>query len=262
MGFNLLTSEEVAGIRDLISTPFPLINSVVWAKQEGKIFAHDDNFFILHKSGFSYFKLKEGFDDYPALINFILQTKELPVYFHVYDAPQKLYDVCLGFKEKLNIKWRNRIQLKYKGSALPGPVSNMPEGFYASPITRENFACLAVFNLAIESKFWKSAADFLQNGFGFIVFSDTGDAVSVCYSACVAAGVAEIDVATLPAFQQKGLAKEVVHKFVCHCVANNLIANWDCFEENVGSIKTAVSLGFENEFSYKFLSIYNNQKAI
>ena len=262
MSYQLLTNEEAAGKRDLIFTPFPLINSVVWGKQEGKIFTLGDNFFILHKSGFSYFKLKDGFDDYPALINFILQTKELPVYFHVYDASQKLYDVCLGFKEKLNIKMRNRIQLKYKGSALPGVSSNMPEGFYARQITQENFSSLAVFNLALEGKFWKSAADFTHNGFGFVVFTKAGDPVSICYSACVANKVAEIDVATLPGFQQKGLAKEVVYKFVNHCLANNMIANWDCFEENMGSIKTAMSVGFENVFSYEFLSIYNNQKAI
>ena len=256
MGFPLLTNEEVAGIRDFISTPFPLINSVVWGKQEGKIFAWDDNFFILHKSGFSYFNLKEGFDDYPALINFILQSKELPAYFHVYDAPKKLYDLCLAYKEKLNIKLRNRIQLKYKGAILPGAYNNMPAGFYTRQITQENFASLAVFNLAIESKFWKSEAGFLQNGFGFVVLTKTGDPLSVCYSACVANGVAEIDVATLHGFQQKGLAKEVVHKFVNHCIANNMIANWDCFEENVGSIKTAQSIGFQSVKEYNFLSIY------
>ena len=256
MGYKLFTNEEVSDKKNLISTPFPLINSVVWAKQQGKVFARGDNFFILHKSGFGYFKLKEGFDDYPAFINFILQSNELPAYFHVYDAPQKLYDVCTGYKETLKIKMRKRLQLKYKSSAFTAANNNLPAGFYTRQITNENFASLAVFDLHLETKFWKSATDFLQNGFGFVVFSNTGDAVSVCYSACLAGGVAEIDVATLPAFQQKGLAKEVVHKFVCHCVANNLIANWDCFEENVGSIKTAQSIGFKKMIQYNFLSIY------
>ncbi len=73
-------------------------------------------------------------------------------------------------------------------------------------------------------------------------------------------GVAEIDVATLPDFRMKGFAKLVVGRFVDYCLDNGITANWDCFEDNLGSLKTAEHLGFKFIRSYNFLSIFNKTR--
>ena len=112
------------------------------------------------------------------------------------------------------------------------------------------------FNLGITEKFWNSKKDFLDNGFGFIVLNNLNKPVSICYAACIANNEAEIDVATLNDFQQKGLAKVAVSAFVEHCVNNKIGANWDCFEDNTGSLRTALSLNFKKITDYSLLSIY------
>jgi GNAT acetyltransferase len=258
----LLNEKEISLKRNLLSSPFPLINSVVLGKQEGKIFSIGNNFFIIHKSGFSYFKHDDSFDEYDTLLNFFIQSKEIPAYFHAYDASQKLLDACVKNNKLVNIKNRNRIQLGFTGQEIVTLSGNIPEGYYLKRITKEEMPLLAVFNLDLENKFWKSEEDFLQNGFGYCMFSALHEPASICYTACIAGNVAEIDVATLQPYQQKNLAKKVVYEFLEHCIENNLIANWDCFEDNVGSLKTANSLGYKRVFEYKLLSIFNKQNDI
>ena len=147
MTWILLNEAEIFYKSNLISTPFPLINSVVLGNQEGKIFAMDDNFFIIHKSGFSYFKTNEDFCDYDALLDFFIQSNEIPVYFHVYDAPRKLSDLCVKNNESVKIKLRNRIQLKFKERRLINWPEVIPPGFYIKQITKEKLPLLSVFNL-------------------------------------------------------------------------------------------------------------------
>lgn len=256
MNFKLLNEEEIVDNRNVISSPFPLINAVVWGKQEGKIFSTDHNFFIIHKARFSYFRPQEGFADYDTLLDFLIQSKELPAYFHVYDPPAKLLEVCIKKAGLLNIKVRSRIQLKLNERPTAERPVGTPPGFYIEPITTKNLPLLSVFNLDLPNKFWRSEQDFLQNGFGYCVFTAADEPAAICYSACIAGKLAEIDVATLPSFQKKGLAKVVVAACIQHSVDNGIMANWDCFEDNEGSLKTAYSLRFKKKMQYNFLSIY------
>ena len=80
--------------------------------------------------------------------------------------------------------------------------------------------------------------------------------ISICYSACVSSGAAEIDVATLTNYQGLGIAKKLVTQFVRYCIEHDLVPNWDCFSTNTASLSTATSLGFEEVFHYSFLSIF------
>ena len=133
--------------------------------------------------------------------------------------------------------------------------------FRIERISIQNFDKLLEFNLGLANKYWRSKLDFIKNGFGFCVFNDLGEPVSICYSACVANQTAEIDVATLPQFQNNGLASWVVNFFVKHCIENNIHANWDCFEDNHGSLRTAKRVGFIQVAQYNLLSIYNKSKT-
>ncbi len=246
-----------------ITTAFPLINAVINKLQEGYIFnpaGDDHSFYIFHKAGFSYLT-KAGEPDYSEILNFLLLSDKIPVYFHVYDAPLRLISLCEKENDRVNIRIRTRVQLKFQGSQLKNDDFLLPENYQIKQIDEGNFNALSVFNLNLESKFWQSKQDFIKNGFGFCVFDEDNLPASICYSACVANAVAEIDVATLPEHQKKGLAKKVVVKFVDHCLKNNMVANWDCFEENHSSLRTAQSVGFKTVRAYDFLSIFNKAKS-
>ncbi len=238
---------------------FPLINAVLLNLQDGIIFrdVNTQFSFILHKSGFSYINKKEH--DCLKLLQSITNSAEVPGYFHVYDPAQELITACELETKAINIKLRKRVQLKFLSKELSKKFLP-PAGYKTEKIDTANFELLSVFNLSLDNKFWRSKEDFLANGFGFIVINDNCDPVSICYTACVADKIAEIDVATIKGYQNKGLAKIVVGAFIEHCLKENIIANWDCFEENDASLKTAESLGFGRVMNYSFLSIFNKRK--
>ena len=111
---------------------------------------------------------------------------------------------CEENSDRINTRLRKRVQLKFSNGQLLPAYSILPR-FTFDKINSNNFDNLSVFNLSLDNKFWNSKTDFLENGFGFILNNEIGLPVSVCYSACVENGVAEIDVATLPDFRIKGL---------------------------------------------------------
>ena len=238
-------------------TSFPLINSVLNGSQEGKIFSENEIYFIFHKSGFSYLVENENVN-YQDIFNFFVYSKELPPYFHIYDANPELILASSKNSDHVTGRVRKRIQLNI--SKDPLAIDNtLPPGFSVSKIDAIGFEKLSVFNLSLGYKFWKSERDFLENGFGFIINNENDLPVSICYSACLANNIAEIDVATLPEYQKKGLAKLVVSEFIRFCFNNGITANWDCFEDNLSSLNTARRLGFRDIFTYNFLSIFNKK---
>jgi GNAT superfamily N-acetyltransferase len=244
---------------EFIDCSFPLINAVITRQQIGKIFNNDEAFFILHKAGFSYLAAGSDFD-YSSFLKYAINSELFPTYFHVYDTPQKLIEECENNSDKVNIKIRDRVQLKFKKDKVFS--QNIPQrGFTISKIDNSIFELTIPFGLSIENRFWNSKNDFFENGFGFIVCDGAGEPASICYSACIVNGIAEVDVATLPKFQKLGLAKLAVEYFVRHCLDQNIVANWDCFQENSNSLKTAAAIGFEHSSSYRFLSIYNKSQA-
>ncbi len=262
MEFKKMSVDDLQAENKIKYCPFPLINAVISLQQEGKAFFGIDQksgpFFVLHKAGFSYLFIKESSVNFEEIIHFFITSDELPSYFHVYDSPQALMNLCEKKHEWINYKIRNRVQLKYFQKDINIPA--LPIGYHSKKISSDNINALEVFGVDIGKKFWRSTDDFLQNGFGFCVSDQSGQPVSLCYTACMINNTAEIDVATIAEFRQKGLAKIAVGKFVSYCILNNIIANWDCFEDNHGSLKTALSLGFTNISTYPFLSIFNKKK--
>lgn len=243
------------------ATPFPLVNAVLDNLQDGNIFLDDAGgvLFIIHKAGFSYLTHNDRVDCFKTF-GVLLESEEIPVYFHVYDPPLHLIDFCLEKSEIVNIKIRKRIQLKFKDAKLKLAGGSLPEKYTIQQINSDNFNKLSIFNLLLERKFWKSKEDFEENSFGFCVFNEADLPISICYAACIAQNTAEIDVATLPEYQKRGLANIAVTAFVNHCIQHKITANWDCFEDNYGSLKTAENVGFSYIMTYPFLSIFNQSR--
>ncbi len=236
-------------------TPFPLINAVLNGKQEGELYDDGDGLFIIHKSAFSWLMPDRSFNGSENIVEHLLSINNIPSYFHIYDAPKHLINKCEKSK-LINTKLRKRVQMKFVSKELSLLDLTLPSGYNIEKITEKNFASLAVFDLNIDSKYWKSKIDFLNNGFGFSVYNDNHEPVSICYTACVANNEAEIDIATLKAYQKKGFGKVAAVKFVEYCLANNITANWDCFEDNLSSLNTAQGVGFCSVYQYDLLSIF------
>jgi hypothetical protein len=252
------------GFRDLHS--FPLISSVIRKRQAGSIFVNATGkitfVFIIHKSGFSYlFEEKENHSTIEDFTNLINTSSDIPDYFHIYDPPLS-YKNYIQKSRTFEVKLRKRIQLRFGNSKiLSPPLENKNNKFTSHKISPYNFPQLDSFDLGIESKFWDSKEDFLKSGFGvFITVNDI--AASVCYTACTADAIAEVDIVTKPEFQRLGLGKFITSQFINYGLDKGIVSNWDCFENNIGSYKLATDIGFKPIRSYDFLSIFVKSKSI
>ena len=133
------------------------------------------------------------------------------------------------------------------------------DGFTLNMITGANFDFISALDLGITSRFWDSKADFVNHSNGVVIFNSSGEPVCICYAAAIANGMAEIDILTKEDHRNRGLAKFAVAGFVNNCINKNIIPNWDCFEENEASLKTARRLFFEEVKRYRFLSLYKKK---
>jgi RimJ/RimL family protein N-acetyltransferase len=91
---------------------------------------------------------------------------------------------------------------------------------------------------------WKTTSDFLNAGFGICLRADK-TLVSTCISLFMADGAAEISIYTDEEFRQRGFAILTADRFIDACLKRDLRPNWECFWDNVPSIRLAENLGFK-----------------
>lgn len=245
--------KEVNNIPFVVHTGFPITQAVVDGHQEGRIFAFEDNYFILHKSGFA--SLINDTDCLNELGQLFLQ-ESFPQYFHIYDATPELIRRVNKDSSFFNAKVRKRIQMEYP---LTERIDLFKQDFTIEAANEEDLNKLSVFGLNLSNRYWKNSANFLDNAMARVVYNQAMEPGSICYAAAVSNNRAEVDVATIEVFKGLGLAKLAVSRFVNLCIQNNIIPNWDCFEDNVASLRVAESLKFVCFNSYDFLSIFKTE---
>ncbi len=91
---------------------------------------------------------------------------------------------------------------------------------------------------------WSSLDDFLAHGVGFCVLE--GDTVaSACFAAFAANQRLEISIETHPDYRQQGLATVCGAAFISYCLDHDLEPVWECWDNNLPSIRLAAKLGFQ-----------------
>jgi RimJ/RimL family protein N-acetyltransferase len=180
----------------------------------------------------------------------------LPKYFHLYNPPADLYGAIRNDK-RFGIKYRKRVQLRFMGTKRsPSPQVTGSNRLTTEQICEGNYDQQKHFNLQLDGRFWNSKNDFLDYGYGIIVYNRKAVPVSLCYAACVVDNIAEIDIATLPEFRGKGYATLAAREFLRLSQSKSIQANWDCFVDNTFSLRIAQKLNFKEMGEYNFLSIY------
>jgi RimJ/RimL family protein N-acetyltransferase len=106
----------------------------------------------------------------------------------------------------------------------------------------------------IES-FWASTADFLERGFGYCLvnrYAITSWSLSVFTSD----NRFELGVATGEDFRRQSHASLASAACLEHCLQNELIPEWHCWEDNLPSVRLAEKVGFEQRLSYPAYRIH------
>lgn len=239
---------------------FPLISAVIQQKQRGQIFADErerpGSALIVTDFGFVVLvgaKENHAFDK-ELLQAFGSGNAFKPSYLLWYSPPGR-WQTKLDAASPESVRKRERVRLEFPGrDGDAGSKSiQVPAGFQLEDLTLDQIPKTEKFDIKLDSKFWRSAGDFLENGLGVCLLKD-GEMVSLCYAAAIVDSLAEVDVATDPEFRGRGLASIVTREFIERCTTRGIVPTWDCFGHNAGSINLARKLGFAEIVRYPFYS--------
>ena len=232
---------------------FPLILAVIRRNQRGRVFVNDPGHptsaIVVTKFGFVQHMGAEEYDN--NLIDFFNSSRNLlPSYLLWYSPPpyaQKLLD---EFPQ--HIRRRERVRFTFETQNIEDPVQ-CPDGFTARYLEKETMERISHLKLDIGSRFWASINEFLEHGIGACVMKGH-DVISVCYSACIADNLAEIDISTQDEFRGMGLATIAAQHFIEKCIQKGIKPTWDCFVNNSASMRLANRLRFTQTVVYPFYS--------
>lgn len=220
---------------------YPLISAVLNRSQDGVVFAnHEDQpttFYVEHQFGFSQIFGIRDISFFKGLRKYLLIDQA----FH----PQKIRLYSPKYENFLQgdaeISERCQFRLKDESNLFPEPCQY---NISIENVTYKNAKEIdSAVKLDLFSRFWKNKVDFLEHGMAKVLKYD-GKYASICYASAVADNIAEIDIATLPKYRQRGFGKIVCSAFIRACLDNGIKPNWDCFTNNTGSMRLAHSLGF------------------
>ena len=234
---------------------FPIIGCVLEGIQTGIVVADAEdspsNIAVIHAFGFA--QLIRSTEDAKCW-NFIADLLSSPIVINDQALPKVRFycasnDMISQVEALPNVSIMSGQRIRYtniSGRDHVDDVNSVQDGDHL--LINNDLA------LDVDSRFWNKASDFYSKGYACLIKRDDLIA-SVCYSAATSNNVAEIDVATHPSQRNKGLAKKVVLGFIANCHENDIEPVWDCYANNIGSVKTAVSVGFEESYRYDFLII-------
>lgn len=241
---------------------FPLIGAVLLGEQEGVVFGNSDTtgdhgspgnlppatqIYIEHAFGFAQIVGDTDPDFEKSLEKYLFADRGFrPAKVRLY-APEP--PRFLSRYENLK-STRQRFTLEQ--NALPS--EEKLNGFSLVEVDRQNVSSIED-KFGVVSRFWRVPQDFIERSRAVVVMDKTQPA-AICYAAAEADGRVEIDVATLPEYRSRGLAKAAVNRFARNCFSDSVKPLWDCFTNNSGSMVLCKSIGFNASAPpYSFFTI-------
>jgi RimJ/RimL family protein N-acetyltransferase len=238
--------EEVGGM-------FPIIRAVLEGGQRGQVFASADRGCAFIVNGFGFARLLErdgGAHDDQLLAMLSAPGPIRPSYILWYDPPARWQERLRTF-ENIRVRERLRYDFRLQRAAYVDDAEQLPAGSELHMVDAALLPKAEKFGLALDSRFWSSAEDFVANALPVAVVQG-GEIASLCYAAAVGGNLAEVDVVTDEAIRGAGLGSMAARQFVRECVRRGITPAWDCFTYNQGSMKLAEKLGFVPLTTYNF----------
>lgn len=238
---------------------FPLIGAVLSQSQDGVVFCDDlenpEQFYIQHRSGFAqiFGRSNAGFEQALArrlLIDRDGEVAKVRLYLPDIPAAIAAIDMAPFQSERQRFHLRPVLAGAHTRRKAMDDLEIRPAGQHDVEQLEATFG--------IVTRFWRSPDDFIAYAQP-IVAVENGAVVSVCCAAAVAAQQAEIDVATATTHRGKAFGQMVVSAFVDRCRNAGIEPLWDCFTNNLPSMRTAAATGFVAVGKpYPFLTIPQN----
>ncbi|MCK1992103.1 GNAT family N-acetyltransferase [Peribacillus muralis] len=152
------------------------------------------------------------------------------------------------FKEEL--KQGSRYSFSFQPEGYDVEAIHLQESYTLSRLDEATIRNSSEFNINYYERFWGSAVDFLDKGFGYSVVHDETVVASECTSIFRGKVYAEIDIYTKADYRGMGLAQKAAQAFIEQCLKHKMLPRWDCNVENLASMKLAGRLGFSEPSIY------------
>jgi GNAT superfamily N-acetyltransferase len=101
---------------------------------------------------------------------------------------------------------------------------------------------------------YDSMDDFCKNGIGY-TYIDGGRICAFCTSEYQSKSSVAIGIEVEEKYQKKGVAAEMTRAFITEASSCGLDVFWECWKENIPSVKTALKCGFDKVADYPVLVI-------
>jgi GNAT superfamily N-acetyltransferase len=226
---------KVKSIFDKKIEYFPIIISVIEKQQRGYILKKDETYIIIHKFGFAYILGKDI--DYVKFLNEVsIKLNEYVPIIRLYDPMNRLNNIN---------KFNKNERVKYIF-----PLDNIDlDKVHLYSVA--NFNHCDYFDLELESRFWDNCIDFRTKSLGVVDSFFNG----ICYAAAITDLYAEVDIFVNDNARRKGIAEKLVKKFISECINNKIKPVWDCYTNNLPSVRLADKIGFNKLFVYNYYNI-------
>lgn len=149
-----------------------------------------------------------------------------------------------------------RCLYRYDRTAINSLKEMLPPGFTVRPIDERILKESGLRNTdqvrAEVRTCWDSVRHFVEKGFGFCVTSEE-EIVCWCTAEYVSSGKCGIGVETVEKHRTRGFATLATKNFVQHCLEKGITPHWDCWTDNVPSVKVAEKIGFNRIADYAVL---------
>jgi RimJ/RimL family protein N-acetyltransferase len=176
--------------------------------------------------------------------------------YKVYYTPSSWEKIAVRILDEVLPIRAKRCLYRFEKQSVPGSAYETPPGFLLAPIDGKLLADRTLGNVEdVTSEInscWSSIEAFLENGFGFCV-RNREEIACWCTAEYVSEGKCGIGVETVEGYRKRGFASLATSALVEHCIESGIAAHWDCWADNVPSVKTAESLTFTKIMDYNAL---------
>jgi hypothetical protein len=236
---------QLEGNDDFINY-FPLVTSVVDKIQKGYILEHEGSFIIVNNFGFAYI-LGNPVDLLLLIKELKVKLKLLVQKLRIYDPNNLLgcYETFLPFKAR-----RKKLILdvdKFKTSQNSNDNCIDIRNVYDNcGLDYSYFSDLDLFH-----RYWKNKSDFEKNSLGVLNVRENG----ICYAASVNKKLAEVDIFVDSKSRNKGIGSNLVNHFSSNTMQHGITPLWDCYGNNLSSLKLALKNMFIPLFDYEYYNL-------
>jgi len=195
--------------------------------------------------------LPETIKDLASLINTYVKEKAIQEwlsYFNVKTLSSSLENSITDIFQNIPLHKTNKLFYTFRAQKVKSIPNPRLEGIQYHPIDVD-FLDEGRFENSKDVKseiewMWPSLERFQEKGFGTAAVIDAS-IVCWCTAEYVSKSQCGIGIEVIEEFQNKGIATATAAHFLEHCTNQNIVAHWECDEDNIGSVRVAEKIGFE-----------------